>query len=210
MKRLAATLCLTIAVLLGSAGLSQSADFQKGLDAYKSGDYATALREWTPLAEQGHADAQFNLGSMYEYGEGVPQDDKNAVKWYRLAAEQGYARAQIKLGVMYEVGRGVPQDYKTAVKWYRLAAEQGNAHAQYFRGLMYEDGNINATMVGPWGALVGKGSCTELLNEPKPTPRGNPPSDLAEKLRMLKKAVEQGLITTEEAAAKRKSILDKM
>ena len=65
MKRMTATICLTLALLLGSAGLSWGADFKKGLAAYDSGDYATALREWTPLAEQGHADAQFYLGVMY-------------------------------------------------------------------------------------------------------------------------------------------------
>lgn len=89
MKRLTATICLMIAVLLGSVGGSWSADFQKGFTAAQSGDYATALREWTPLAEQGDAIAQFNLGVMYETGQGVPQDYKTAVKWYRLAAKQG-------------------------------------------------------------------------------------------------------------------------
>ena len=65
MKTLLTTLSLTIALLLGSVGVSFSADLQKGLTAYKSGDYATALREWTPLAEQGLSDAQHNLGLMY-------------------------------------------------------------------------------------------------------------------------------------------------
>ncbi len=89
MRTLAAFLCLTFAVLLFSAGVSWSADYQKGFAAYQSGDYATALREWTPLAEQGVAAAQYNLGVMYRKGQGVPQDDKTAVKWYRLAAKQG-------------------------------------------------------------------------------------------------------------------------
>jgi TPR repeat protein len=89
MRTLTATLCLTLAVLLGSAGMSWSADLQKGFTAAQSGDYATALREWTPLAEQRDASAQYNLGVMYENGQGVPQDYKTAVKWYRLAAEQG-------------------------------------------------------------------------------------------------------------------------
>ena len=89
MRNLTATICLAVALLLGSAGVSWSQDFQKGLTAYKSGDFATALREWTPLAKQGDADAQFNLGLMYDKGQGVPQDYKTAVKWYRLAAEQG-------------------------------------------------------------------------------------------------------------------------
>ena len=61
MRKLTATLCLTFAVLLGGAGEGWSADFEKGLDAYKNKDYATALREWKPLAEQGNARAQFNL-----------------------------------------------------------------------------------------------------------------------------------------------------
>jgi len=71
MKRLLPILCLTLAVLLGSAGVSESADFQKGFDAYERGDYTTALREWTPLAEQGDADAQYVLGLMYHNGLGV-------------------------------------------------------------------------------------------------------------------------------------------
>ena len=98
-----------------------SADFQKGLTAHESGDYATALREWKPLAEQGDSDAQFNLGQMYYYGRGVPRNYKTAVKWFRLAAEQGDADAQYNLGAMHENGRGVLQDDKTAVKWYTLA-----------------------------------------------------------------------------------------
>ena len=64
MRHLTATLCLTLAVLLGSAGMSVSQDFQGGVDAYNRGDYATALREFTPLAERGHAAAQYWLGEM--------------------------------------------------------------------------------------------------------------------------------------------------
>jgi S1-C subfamily serine protease len=140
MRNLTVTICLSIAVLLGSAGMSWSADFQKGLTAYNSGDYATALREWRPLAEQGDASAQHNLGVMYDEGQGVLQDYKTAVKWYRLAAKQGNASAQYSLGVMYDNGEGVPEDHKTAVKWYRLAAIQGNADAQYSLGEVYQYG----------------------------------------------------------------------
>ena len=68
MKHLTATFCLTLTLLLGSVGNSESADYQKGLTAYHFGDYATALREWTPLAKQGNAGAQFSLGFMYEKG----------------------------------------------------------------------------------------------------------------------------------------------
>ncbi len=71
-----------------------SADFQKGLKAYQQGDYATALKEWKPLAEQGHADAQVNLGVMYLEGQNVPRDYKTAIKWLTLAAEQKHIESQ--------------------------------------------------------------------------------------------------------------------
>ncbi len=84
------------------------AGLDEGLAAYKAGDYASALREFRPLAEQGNASAQYNLGFMYDIGRGVPQDYKQAVTWYRKAAEQGNAGAQNHLGTMYEHGEGVP------------------------------------------------------------------------------------------------------
>ena len=77
---------------------------------------------------------------MYDQGRGVPQDDAEAVAWYRRAAEQGNARAQYNLGGMYREGRGVPQDDAEAVAWYRRAAEQGHARAQYNLGGMYREG----------------------------------------------------------------------
>ena len=93
MKKLTAILCLTIAVLLGSAGGGWGADYQKGLDAANSGDFATALREWKPLAEQGNADAQESLGYMYHSGDGVLQDYKMAHMWLNIAASSGYKGA---------------------------------------------------------------------------------------------------------------------
>ena len=81
MERLTATIFVTLTLLLGSAGMSWSADFQKGFAAYQSADYATALREWKQLAEQGDPIAQNNLGLMYAKGHGVTQDYKTAVKW---------------------------------------------------------------------------------------------------------------------------------
>ncbi len=98
--------------------------FNAGVAAYKLGAYATALREWHPLAKQGNAKAQYNLGVMYRKGQGVPQDDAEAVKWYRKAAEQGYAGAQNNLGFMYGKGQGVPQDDAQAHMWYNLAASR--------------------------------------------------------------------------------------
>jgi S1-C subfamily serine protease len=129
MRNLTATICLTLALLLGSAGMSWSADFQKGLTSYESGDFATALSEWTPLAKQGYAVAQYNLGFMYRNGRGVPQNNKTAVKWYRLAAKQGNDSAQYNLGLMYAKGQGVPKDNVYAHMWWNIAASSGKKNA---------------------------------------------------------------------------------
>ena len=108
-------------------------DYQKGYDAYNAGDYATVLQEWRPLAEQGNAAAQFNLGLMYYNGKGVPQDYAEAFKWWRLAAEQRDAIAQSNLGSLYEYGQGVLQDNVMAHMWYNLAAANGNEKSGEWR-----------------------------------------------------------------------------
>jgi len=126
MRRIAAT--LAVGALLFSAG-SAWADFYDGLAAAQRGDYATALQEWQPLAEQGNAAAQFNLGIMYATGRGVPENDAEAVKWYRKAAEQGNAAAQFNLGIKYDEGTGVPEDYVKAYMWLSLAKAQGQKQA---------------------------------------------------------------------------------
>ena len=102
--------------------------------------HAETFEETLAEAKQGQASAQLNLGAMYDYGTGVPENDKEAVKWFRLAAEQGNAKAQSNLGWMYDNGEGVPEDDTEAVKWYRLAAEQGSANAQLNLGWMYARG----------------------------------------------------------------------
>jgi TPR repeat protein len=102
---------------------------------YKNGcrcvepDYSEAVRLYRFAATQGHSNAQNNLGSMFELGQGVAQDYAEAVRLYRLAAAQGNAASQNNLGVMFEDGRGVAQDIAEAIRWYRLAAAQGQALA---------------------------------------------------------------------------------
>ena len=127
MKRLLILPVLLLTLLVGTP--ASSADWKKGAAAYQSSDFATALREWTPLAKQGNADAQFNLGLMYHEGQGVPQDYKTAVKWYKLAAEQGDANAQTNLGNAYGRGQGVIQDNVYAHMWLNIAASSGDKGA---------------------------------------------------------------------------------
>jgi len=113
--------------LLLSSSLAYSAvvgRFDDAVSAYERGDYATAFRLMKPYAEKGDAKAQHNLGVMYDYGRGVPQNYTEAMKWYRRAAEQGLPEAQVNLGVLYYDGRGVPQDYVLAHMWLSLAASR--------------------------------------------------------------------------------------
>jgi uncharacterized protein len=114
--------------------------FEDAVDAHARGDYAKALRLIRPLANDGDASAQFNLGLMYTTGQGVQQDNAAAALWFRKAAEQGYAPAQSNLGTLYLYGRGVTQDDNEAVIWFRRAADQGDAVAEFLLGNQYANG----------------------------------------------------------------------
>lgn len=84
--------------------------------------------------------AQRYLGQRYLKGEGVPKDERESVRWFRLAADQGDAFAQCDLGYMYAIGQGVPKDELEAVRWFRLAADQQFAKAQSYLGDTYAKG----------------------------------------------------------------------
>jgi uncharacterized protein len=143
------------------------ADFQAGMDANNREDYATALREWRPLAEQGDALAQYNLGLLYRKGRGVPQDDVQARKWYEKAAAQGQAKAQFNLGTLYFNGEGVSKNYQQALRWFRLAADQGEALAQTKIAIMYDEGQgvqKNIVQAYKWYSLA-------AMNGDKPAPQ---------------------------------------
>ena len=116
-------------LLLGQSNVLAQ-DFNKGLAAYNVGKYESALNEWKPLAEMGHASAQYKLGYMYKTGKGIPLDYGGAVIWYHLAAIQGNASAQSNLGFMYKTGKGVPQDFLQSYMWYELADINGHKDAK--------------------------------------------------------------------------------
>jgi hypothetical protein len=119
--------------------------FQDGQNAYDSGDYATALRLWTSLAEGGDPKAQNALGDMYitrraRLTQNNSDNNVEAAKWYRKAAEQGFAPAQANLGRLYYLGIGVARNLVEAASWRRKAAEQGYPEAQVWLGNNYRDG----------------------------------------------------------------------
>ena len=110
--------------------------FEDGVAAYERKDYVTAAKLYRVTADQGDAKAQYNLGFMYEVGQGVTQDYKEAVRLYRLSADQGNADAQFYLGFMYEVGQGVTQDYVRAHMWLNISASSGDKIAKSNRDII--------------------------------------------------------------------------
>jgi uncharacterized protein len=132
-------------MLVAIGGAATAGPLEDAVAAYQRGDYATALRFWHPLAEQGDAGAQFHLGVMYESGQGVLRNDAEAIKWYSKAAEQDDAVAQFILGIMYTKGEGVSPNHAEAALWYRLAADHGLAGAQFDLGMMSAEGRLCAS-----------------------------------------------------------------
>ena len=110
------------ASLLATLGVALAEPMEDGQAAYNRGDFEEALKQWRPLADQGIARAQNNLGVLYENGKGVPADINQAMKWYRAAAAQGYAGAQNNLGMIYALGKAGSVDPVRAYMWLSLAA----------------------------------------------------------------------------------------
>ena len=132
---MALNIILAALLLLSTPAL---ADFEAGCDAFDRGDYAAALEEWQPLAEQGHAQAKFRLGCLYAFGQGVPQNDAEALRLFIEAAEQGDGDAQNNLGGMYSLGWGVEPDLIAAYMWFEIAARSGHDMASRNRTYIAE------------------------------------------------------------------------
>jgi TPR repeat protein len=159
--RLGTVAALALSCCLG-ARVAWAGPLEEARAAYSRRDYATALGLLRPLAEQGDAGAQNDLGWMYSHGDGVKQDFKEAIRLYQSAAKQGNASAQYNLGVIYYEGSGTPQDFKEAFKLYRAAATGGDVHAQYNLGFMYANakGTAKDLVRGGmwWDVASGNGS----------------------------------------------------
>jgi hypothetical protein len=115
--------------------------------AASRGDYASAIRLWRRFADQGDGISQYNLGQMYEAGQGVTRDFAEAAEWYRRAAEHGIPHARLSLGVAYALGRGVPQDFLQAHKWLNLAVAAYTADEDRNRAVKARD--LVATKMTP-------------------------------------------------------------
>ena len=160
----------TVVLVVMLTGGAVAGALEEAWAAYEHGDYATALRLWRPLAAQGNAFAQSNLGFMYDSGQGVQQDYGEAAKWYRLAAEQGNARAQSNLGSLYASGEGVPQDYVQAYMWFDLAASRFSASEAEEREDTLYNRNKAGALITPEQVAEAK----KLAREWKPVKPGVP------------------------------------
>lgn len=131
--------CLCAFAVLFGVRLAAAADLAMAEHAYKQKDYATALKEFSPAADQGNATAQLYLGRMYMLGQGVHADREQAIKWFKASGNQGNADAQFFLGTIYLLPR---KDIAQGLMWMRLSAEQGNQDAQLLLGQTYMQGGI--------------------------------------------------------------------
>lgn len=120
------------------------AELKKGELADSEGDYEKAFEWYYIAAQNGNLEAQFNIATMYEYGEGVEQNEEEALEWYKKSAESGFDKSQYNLALAYDFGNlGMDVDKKEAMRWYVLAADQNFAKAQYNLAVMYHDGEID-------------------------------------------------------------------
>lgn len=133
-------LYILLACILVLAGMPAHAGMPEGESAYERKDYRTANNEFLPLATAGNSEAQYYLGKIYLFGEGVPEDEIKSLDWYTKSAQHGHIVSQSMLGTIFlNGGKLIPKDYKQADYWLRKAAEQGDADAQYNLGVMYHD-----------------------------------------------------------------------
>ena len=181
-------LCV-FAVILLTAAAPARADYAAGAAAYQKGDYATALAEWTAMADAGDARSQLGLGVLYESGHGLPAPDlPQAVEWYRAAAAQGLPAAENNLALLYATGRGVPLNPVMAGELWHVAAAAGYPLAQFNLALAYEQGfglPRDYDSAARWYAEAGDrgvGDAAFALSELYRTGRGVPQHDELAKL----------------------------
>ena len=138
------SICLAVALafpILIGAGPSVAGPLENAQSAYDNKDYSTALGLWSPLAEQGNAEAQRGMGILYDNGLTVTRDRREATDWFRKAASQGDAEAEYRLGMRFVSGAaGLPHDIPQGLAWMTKAGAQGHVISLYFLGELYRTG----------------------------------------------------------------------
>lgn len=142
-------------LLVVAAAAPARAGFYEGILAAQKEDWATAMKEWMPLAQEGNPGAQANIGDLYLYGLGVLGDPKEAFKWHALAAEQGVPKSQLFLAIAYAEGRVVEKDPAAALKWCFIARNLGDPNANgllfsLIQGVTNDERVILEKQAGEW------------------------------------------------------------
>jgi len=134
-------------VLLAHA-TARAGAFELGKAALEQGNFAEAYCQWKPLAERGHAEAQYNLGWLYANGNGLRMDARQAANWWERAAKQGHRDSQFALGLALMGGQGLERDIPQAAHWFLQAANAGHEDAQdILRKMLRENEPLIHTML---------------------------------------------------------------
>lgn len=151
------------------AGLAGNAAYAADVSGNEKA--AQVLQRARPLAEQGNANAQYNMGVIYDRGYGVERDYAKAREWYKKAAAQNYAKAEHNLGVMYQEGHGVQPNSTMAARWFERAARHGEPAAQNNLAVMYARGEgveQNTILAAVWAARAAQaGNASAIANLPR-------------------------------------------
>lgn len=196
-RRVRTAVVCAASIVAALATAAVAGPLEDAVAAFDRFDFATALRDFRPLADQGNATAQSQLGFMFELGLGVPKNSAEAVKWHLKAATQGQISSQVALGGIYKNGQGVPRNEAEAARWYRKAADLGNLTGQLNIGLMYDLGlgvAQNYAEAAKWYRKVAdRGNSAGQLSLGLLYQQGHGvPQDYAEARKWFLKAAEQG------------------
>src|ERR1700692_2253884 len=132
---------ITILLLMISE-VAMAGPLEKRDSAFNRVDFGLARNGYSELADQGDRTAQFKLGVLYDEGNGVDKNSREAIRWYCISSAQGFPEAAYYLGRLYQDGRGIPQNFERARQWYLIATGRGETNARM------ELGVINASCEG--------------------------------------------------------------
>ncbi len=154
--------------LLLFSNIIKASSFDEGLIFSQKSDFKNAFLKWYPIAKEGNKDAQFQIGLMYSFGNGVKIDHLESIKWIKLAGNNGNRTAQLFLGDAFFDGKNILQNFVEAKKWYKLSADLGDEDALVALGSIYENGlgvSIDKAYSYMWYSVAAKKGCDVGIEE---------------------------------------------
>jgi uncharacterized protein len=160
-------------------GADVSTALRQGLEAFKGGDYAEAMKAWRTAAQAGSPPAMVLIGNLYYSGRGAPKDYSEALQWFRQAADKGNAKGESMMGELYYYGRGVEQDFTQAAQWYRKAAvdvRAGTSPAADAAATPSTEGTAASDAATGWVSTAKPGPAPAVSADARPPPAEPAPS----------------------------------